>query len=221
MLEKHEKILRVASALSIESYSKEGVSSFTKLEDKETDCQCYVGRRDGLLYICGRGTTSLTDVKMDMQIKRTKVDYLNGSNVHCGFEKQYLSIRERLKDLIESGNDKVIVCCGHSLFGAVSTICALDLSLQFPEKIVHCVTFGSPRVGDSKFVKMFNESVDYSFRNVNEYDIVTAFPLRIRFKHVRGKRFVRIPKFKSIFTIIKDHSMRKYNSFFNKEHNYI
>ena len=58
-----------------------------------------------------------------------------------------------------------LIITGHSLGGAMATICAKRLSEEYEN--VHCLyTYGSPRVGGRKFVKSFLSSNRYRFRNV-------------------------------------------------------
>jgi len=155
----------------------------TLLYDISTDCHVHVINESTRTIIAFRGTTTLTDWLHDFKILRTKVDYLNGTLVHRGFMKQYNSIREELLKLVPEGLP--IICCGHSLGGALATVCALDLALQREDQ-VSCCTYGSPRVGNLKFAKLFNREVAVSFRCVFKKDPITFTPLPIRFRHVRG-----------------------------------
>ena len=45
---------------------------------------------------------------------------------------------------------------GHSLGGALASLTALMVSQL---GCIHCITFGSPRVGDIEFAKLFNACV--------------------------------------------------------------
>lgn len=156
------------------------------IEDKETDVQLYVSEEGEYKIIAFRGSTSLKDWTIDFQITRDSVDYLNNTKVHKGFLKQYNAVRNKIKEFIKDGTK--IITTGHSLGGALATICALDIAInnESEECLVACVTFGSPRCGDSEFCKLFKRYVDISHRVVYEKDPVTFMPLPIRFKHVTG-----------------------------------
>ena len=65
---------------------------------------------------------------------------------------------------------------GHSLGGALSTLCAADVAALFPQSAVVMYNFGSPRVGNLKFVQMFNQLVPEAFRVVNDADVVASVP---------------------------------------------
>ena len=161
----------------------ETIEGATSIHDAETDAQAFVIPFTDKIVIAFRGTTTLTDWMHDFKIFRTKVDYLGNTLVHRGFMKQYNSIRQQILESVPAGIP--VVCCGHSLGGALATVAALDLALQREDQVT-CCTFGSPRVGSSKFVKLFNREVAISYRCVYKKDPITFTPLPIRFRHVRG-----------------------------------
>lgn len=45
-----------------------------------------------------------------------------------------------------------VLCCGHSLGGALATLASAWASYEYPDADVRCVTLGSPRVGNPAFV---------------------------------------------------------------------
>ena len=105
-----------------------------------------------------------------------------GSAVHVGFLRGYLSVRERLVHMLrvlkeeEGGGSWTIYVTGHSLGGALATLCASDLKGLFAEDSVVMYNFGSPRVGNLAFVKRFNDAVPNAFRVVNDADVVARVP---------------------------------------------
>ena len=171
--------------LAKQSYQNK-IHGFTPVFDEKTDTQCFVKKQDETCIFLFRGTNSFTDWRYDFQIFRKCTPYLENSFVHAGFLKQYESIRNKLHTFI-SQDIKHIICVGASLGGALSTICSLDvkLNIQGVEK-VSCITFGSPRVGGSKFAKIFDTNVDNSYRYVAYKDPITFTPLPLRFRHVKG-----------------------------------
>jgi predicted lipase len=201
------------------------------IENKETDTQAFISyTEDKSVVISGQGTTSLRDWSIDFQVWKSKAKFLDDVQVHTGFLKAYTSIKipihaELTKFVISGKEISRIICTGHSLFGAIATICALDCALQY-DLPVYCVTFGSPRVGGSKFVKLFNNSVDVSYRCVRHKDPISYTPLPIRFKHVRGGiHFGNDPKnvgeenissYNFIGCKVKHHSMDDYYEFSKK-----
>lgn len=181
------KLIELCAEYANNAYSKNIEGAF--IEDKDTDCQSFVSSKYDDIIISGQGTTTIKDWYHDFQVWRRKVDYLDNTLVHSGFMKQYESVRTRIHleivELMQKQNYKRIICTGHSLFGAIATIIALDCAIRYDIPVC-CVTFGSPRVGSKKFSKLFNKLVNTSFRCVRHKDPITFTPLPGRFKHVRG-----------------------------------
>lgn len=183
-------VIRKCAELSKAAYGTEiDLENVKQIEDKQTDTQVYIGDTERYIYITCRGTSNVKDAIQDIKIWRRKCKFLANTKIHSGFLEQYESVRteiinevtKRIKD-----NNKKIVCSGHSLGSTVSTICALDLKLQFKEQHISCITFASPRVGNSSFAKLFNESIDISHRFVFFRDPITFSPFCIRYRHVKG-----------------------------------
>ena len=63
-----------------------------------------------------------------------------------------------MNDFIQSNltEAKNVYITGHSLGGALASLTALMVSQL---GCIHCVTFGSPRVGDVEFANLFNACV--------------------------------------------------------------
>jgi hypothetical protein len=174
------------------SYANNAYTDLTQgtfIEDNKTDCQAFVIVDGDDIIITGQGTTTVTDWTINFQLWRKRVSYLENTMVHSGFIKQYEAVRDRIHDEIckhlRSKKIKRIVCTGHSLFGAISTIIALDCAIVYPVQVC-CVTFGSPRVGSNSFAKLFDKLVGTSFRCVRHKDPIVFSPLPGRFRHVRG-----------------------------------
>jgi triacylglycerol lipase len=81
-----------------------------------------------------------------------------------------------LEVLKKRSSRKRLMITGHSLGGALATLCAIDVAAnsKFHAPIVY--TIGSPRVGDAAFCNAFNRKVKYSWRIYNEVDLVTRVP---------------------------------------------
>ena len=178
------------------------------LESKENDCEVYVCnyKSDTLndddldcLVIAFRGTSEFRDVLSDINAIRTTMTIANTDNkpwVHWGFYNQFLDIYKELDKEIEQyyaiqsikndDNTKTIIFCGHSLGAGLASIASVYYGLKYPNYKIHCVTMGSPRVGSTRFNKLYNKIVDASYRFVNENDVVTMIPSRLRYTHVKG-----------------------------------
>jgi hypothetical protein len=185
--------IRKSSELADEAYGRQvNLDKTCLIENKDTDVQMHIGIYRKVLYVVGRGTSSIRDIFHDIQFSQSRCAYLNNTCVHTGFLKQYDSIRKDLiaeiLNLYKTNEIKRIVCCGHSL-GSICTLAALDIKLNSLLCVdILCITYASPRIGGKNFVKLFNKTIplNHSFRFVYHRDPVTFLPLALRFRHVHG-----------------------------------
>lgn len=178
-------------------------------ESKENDCEVYITKYNntaGLdcLAVAFRGTSEVRDALSDLNAIRCRMSlpYQDESPmVHWGFYNQFQEIKKDLDYQIDqyyvnsicqpSVDNNHIVFCGHSLGGGLATLASVYYGAKYPALNIHCVTIGSPRVGGTKFHKLFDEIVENSYRIVNKNDIVTMIPSRFRFSHVKGLMWLK------------------------------
>ncbi len=123
------------------------------------------------------------------------LEYCNGPRpqVYCGFLNAWLAVREEVHRWLDKKRQQlpesrmIVHCCGHSLGGALSTLCALDVVKR--GYLARLVTWASPRVGDARFAHMLQSAVRTKklqmARFVNSLDAVTHLPPEgFGFKHV-------------------------------------
>lgn len=83
---------------------------------------------------------------------------------------------------------KKIYLTGHSLGGALASLCAFDLRSKFrelDENSIESYTFGSPRVGNIGFSLAYNRKIPCTYRFVNNDDIVPSIPqVLFLYRHV-------------------------------------
>lgn len=107
--------------------------------------------------------------------------YVRGSLVHSGFYNVYLSVREEIVNRVSNyHNMKELYITGHSLGGALSTLCAYDLHSYRP---VH-YSFASPRVGNNMFAESYDNLVPQGLRVYNVEDTIVSLPPPIIFSFV-------------------------------------
>jgi triacylglycerol lipase len=119
----------------------------------------------GRTWIVFRGTDSPGDWGIDIMAAQAP---FFGGMVHNGF----LGLYNQLKPSIGLPNPYQPMITGHSLGGALATVCAADMALLNPTVI----TFGSPRVGNEGFVDHFNDLIKESVRVANQRDPVPHLP---------------------------------------------
>ena len=105
----------------------------------------------------------------------------NPVRMHRGFVEAYLSVRDDvhryIRESLQKGGATRYRITGHSLGGAVATLCAVDLQYNFGQQItLEAYTFGSPRVGNQAFVDSYNRRVPDTWRVVNGWDAVVGVP---------------------------------------------
>ncbi len=155
------------------------------------DTQAYIWWHPEIktVYICFRGTSSLKDAESDLDVRYHVFDLDGASNkirVHSGFYIQVMAVYDNIRKDLQSRilDFDTIVLAAHSLGASCSTLAAAELVKDFPDKDIHCHTFGSPRVGNEEFVKWFNSHVKSNWRVFNEQDPVSMVPISARFCHV-------------------------------------
>lgn len=122
--------------------------------------------------------------------ERTSPNKETEIKVHTGFLKLYFTIRSLLLAEIIQYKSKKIIISGHSLGGALGTLLAFDLAINFPKlaEKTRLITYGSPRVGNPYFVNLFNEFYPGRKKNLrifNQGDLVPAIPSRMQnFFHI-------------------------------------
>lgn len=133
--------------------------------------------REGAL-ISFTGTHYASEWADNLNYSLVPACYLPGSPlVHKGFNQIYEAVRPQIWDWLKKygGSVETLYISGHSLGGALSTICALDLVRTYPDLIQY--SFASPRVGGKTFSETFNAKVGCrGFRVFNTEDIITSTP---------------------------------------------
>lgn len=146
--------------------------------------QCYVVWNDTDAVICFRGTEpkEMSDIKADLNAIQRKGLH-NKGDVHGGFQGEINKIWDLILEKVNELKDHKIYITGHSLGGAMATICAKRLQEQ--NITVQCLyTYGSPRVGDRRWVKSL-QIPHYRFQNNN--DVVCKVPFWIMGYRHHGK----------------------------------
>ena len=150
--------------------------------------QCYILWRETDIVIIFRGTEpkQWSDIKADLDA-RQRTGLHNHGKVHKGFqgelEKVWNDLKRQINYILEGSYDIDIHITGHSLGGAMATICAKRLDEEL-DAVCCLYTFGSPRVGNKKWCKSL-QVPHYRFQNNN--DIVCRMPLWIMGYRHHGK----------------------------------
>lgn len=156
-----------------------------------------MARRGKETVLAFRGTVDLRDVRTDVEIWREKpgreLGCVDGVLVHDGFANAFEKVFEACMDRVSLAfreSDGVLITTGHSLGGALASMCALCAASRHPKNDVRCVTFGSPAVGNAAFVTSFAGFVRRSIRVVHEKDPVPKMLPAFWFPHVETRRSI-------------------------------
>jgi len=163
-------------------------------QDPSTDTSGYLGSTDNgnTIVVSFRGTNA-KDIKNWITnlnfAKQTPYKQVPDAAVHDGFLNAYEKLSPQIisgvKDLIGTKTKVTVYITGHSLGGALATLCAVDLKISFGIKAnIFLYTFGTPRVGNQAFAQYCNALTNENWRLVHYADLVPQLPLqRLKFHH--------------------------------------
>jgi len=96
-----------------------------------------------------------------------------------------------INDLRKQHGVEKFIFTGHSLGGAMVTICAFHIAAALGSDVIHSVyPMASPRVGNQNFVDKFNQLVPRCYRIANTRDWVNDVPFGDEFKAVGDDKYV-------------------------------
>ncbi|KAL4450128.1 hypothetical protein ABPG77_010797 [Micractinium sp. CCAP 211/92] len=112
--------------------------------------------------------------------------------VHSGFLTAYDSVRPAVLSVLatllggESPRPWRLYLTGHSLGGALATLCAWDCAHRsWPTPVdLEVWNYGCPRVGNRAFAEHYNQLVPSTWRVVNARDTVCTLPRLMGYAHV-------------------------------------
>ena len=175
-----------------------------------------VSHKKQRISVIFRGTNQIKDWLYDLMVCKTRLE--GDMYIHSGFYKCLLEynlffrILDNIKNLIREFPEYEIIVTGHSLGGALATLCGYLLTYYLNVNIT-VISFASPRVGNKKFAEDYNNKKNLRhFRFVNGKDIVTAVPY-ICYYHVGN--CVKINK-NSILDYKKNENIKDYSNFFKR-----
>lgn len=135
--------------------------------------QAYRIRNQHDCVVACRGTepNEWNDIRADANAASVLAETVG--RVHRGFKREVDDLWPMLETSL-MGNEQPLWFCGHSLGGAMATICAGRCYLSHIESNPReLFTFGSPRVGNKRYVNYVKLR---HYRFVNNNDIVTRVP---------------------------------------------
>lgn len=216
-------------------------------DNKDTETQGFIFPKmaypygTNQLFIVFRGTEcKIKDWLTDLNGFQTVVPYNNDSSpirVHKGFIEAYKSVRTNIHEYLNYNKNKIcnVICAGHSLGGALATLCAVDINYNYNDIPIEVYTAGSPMIGNKAFVESYNKRLFNSTRAYLYSDIVPKCPpswLQVisgKYEHVNhglplgpkdiflGLKLWIFSRFKSarLTTDLANHSIDLYKKYLN------
>ncbi|KAJ6468611.1 Alpha/Beta hydrolase protein [Mycena vitilis] len=159
------------------------------------DAHGFIARDDTRkeIVVSFRGSFDLVDVATDLDVFLTPFVSLGlhkSFNVHSGFLAAYNSVAEVVLPTVKAQLAKFpkynIVITGHSLGGALASLCASSLKPMLPGVSMKLYTFGQPRTGDAQFAAFVESTIGVNniFRAVHTFDgVPTMVPRILGYEH--------------------------------------
>lgn len=173
------------------------------ISNTKTDTQCAILTEGSDITIVFRGSESSYDWNTNLNTKQEQKEFnekiikdgivagpaqdqiypypgesSSGAMMHQGFVTAYFSVKDDIHAFFKNHTIANVTVTGHSLGGALATLCAVDLQYNFGTQIsrLEVYTYGSPKVGNDGFQKSYNRRVVNSYRFVHGMDIVPEVP---------------------------------------------
>lgn len=188
------------------------------IKDEETDTHVLVIDGEDRIVIVFKGTTSTKNLKTDVNMFYSNLRTLlptqigetdpegdehaaanalfqtrrwRKAKIHKGFAAAYRAVASQLLMNVKKLQDqkrRVVFITGHSLGGALATICSLDLFLRLglTRDEIFVSTFGAPRVGNKAFWNIYDDNIPTHWRIVIGPDVVAKLP-KVGYYHVGRK----------------------------------
>jgi len=136
------------------------------------------GRLKGHAFILFRGTHFLADWLTNLNA--TVSSSACGQPVHTGFNETFNTIKPKIQAFmlnLQSQKIHSVHCIGHSLGGAIATLCAEWIAKSYQSPYLY--TFGSPRVGLAGFAGYCTRRLgqNHIYRAYHKTDIVPYIPI--------------------------------------------
>jgi len=137
------------------------------------------GELDSSLFITLRGSDSILDWIRNFIFFKKVIPY-EGTNpeirVHAGFLKNYKIVRDFIHETVKKYDTNKIIIYGHSMGAAASTLMALDIQYNFPNKEIGCFCVGMPKIGNDAFKKSFEKRLPDFIRCDYGEDLIPQIP---------------------------------------------
>ncbi|CEM31999.1 unnamed protein product [Vitrella brassicaformis CCMP3155] len=188
-------ILEAARYLK-DTFPQGRVTWFRDLRRTDLQVGLTISAKSSAMAVVFRGTETWFDWAVDLKIsKKALPGDVDSVYVHEGFfwklfskgddgQSVYDLILRAVREELKKHQYEYIYVTGHSLGGALATLCGYQLAKDLPDRQIWVVSFASPRVGNQAWKDAFHMTPNLEHVRVAVHgDPVTSGPL-IRYKHV-------------------------------------
>jgi len=175
------------SAIAYESYSTakalaSGLGYDVKRYYDVDNSQAYLFENEYQCVLTFRGTEfskgRLGDIASNIRVAAR--EWAGPGKVHLGYANQYVELRDKAFSFCDMvPDDKPLIATGHSMGGAMATICAADLYAR-GWKLSELITFGSPKAIDAEAASYIKCPVT---RFTNRSDFAPWYPPSFNLTH--------------------------------------
>jgi triacylglycerol lipase len=152
---------------------KLGYTNIKYIDNGGAQSMVLKNKEEQVIVFRGTEPKQFSDLKADL--KAWKIQSKTDGKVHDGFYDEVEKVWSEIVKLLD--DKKPLFICGHSLGGAMATVAASRLEAE----TTALYTYGSPRVGNKRFISNLNVK-HYRWRNNN--DLVPTVPFWIMgFRH--------------------------------------
>jgi len=160
------------------------VEAFTQAAAFPYDTQAVVLANSRIVIVVFRGTEGLTAFRDWITnarhlMRKAPDSWGNNLNIHKGFYNALSSVYQSVRNQVLAfrDNQQKVFLTGHSLGGALATVCAYRFQKVGGINVSGVYVFGSPRVGDLSFANQYNSLLkDKTFRWVKNMDFASTLP---------------------------------------------
>lgn len=159
------------------------VETFTESQSVLQDTQVGILSNSRIVLVVFRGTEGITAVKdwltNAQHLMLDAPDDWGNVKVHKGFYYALSAVYQSVRSEVRSRrtNNQKVFLTGHSLGGALATICAYRFQKVGGVPVSGVYVFGAPRVGDVGFANAYNDLLKgKTFRWVKNLDFASKLP---------------------------------------------
>lgn len=144
--------------------------------------------KENHVIVVFRGSNSNRNLIQDMNMAQTAYPYCSGCHIHKGFSLIFEKLKEDVRSVVNSHLKRhegaSVRLYGHSLGGALATLCAADLKKELRVRPEFVYTYGQPRVGNEAFATWYRSQVAPNlFRVTHGIDAVPHLPSTVQGYH--------------------------------------